>query len=272
MQVTMSFHYPSSSHSNAVMDMSHSNYMSSYPPSTNSTMEVRPLQQPPVPSASYLPAQLQAPLLPLSAYPPPATHSPLAKRRGSLSKALKLRRSHSTPNVRPQGINEPDADSLGLSGEKKRNRLGYARTNMACGRWYLGVPNRRRARTALTDLAGNCRKRKIRCQPVKDDGRCSQCIRLKKDCQFYAVDQQPPPPSVVRAGSRPLPKTTLASAGTSPPIAPGYPADTQTNQSYHGRAMAVSHDMRPPGIRSDAYLDDPKRRFCPSLPLTFIRR
>ncbi|KAI0458662.1 hypothetical protein F5B21DRAFT_528391 [Xylaria acuta] len=237
MQVTMSFHYPSSSHSNAVMDMSHSNYISSYPPSTNSPMEVRPPQQPPVPSASYLPAQLPAPLLPLSAYPPPATHSPLAKRRGSLSKALKLRRSHSTPNVRPQGMHEPDTDSLGLSGEKKRNRLGYARTNMACG---------------------NCRKRKIRCQPVKDDGRCSQCIRLKKDCQFYAVDQQPPPPSLVRAGSRPLPKTMLASAATSPPIAPGYPGDTQTHQSYQGRTMAVSHDMRPPGMRPDAYLDDPK--------------
>ncbi|KAI0544864.1 hypothetical protein F4679DRAFT_589054 [Xylaria curta] len=221
----MSYHYSPPSHNNAVMDMSHSNYMSSYPPSTNSTMEVRPLQQPPVPSASYLPAQLPAPLLPLSAYPPQATHSPLAKRRGSLSKVLKLRRSYSTPNVRPQGMHEPDTESLGLSGEKKRNRLGYARTNMACG---------------------NCRKRKIRCQPVKDDGRCSQCIRLKKDCQFYAVDQQPPPSSVVRAGSRPLPKTMLASAATSPPIAPGYPSDTQTHQSYHGGTMAVSHDMRAP--------------------------
>ncbi|KAI3332011.1 hypothetical protein HD806DRAFT_177422 [Xylariaceae sp. AK1471] len=131
----MSYQYPSSSHNGAAMDMQHSTYMSSYPPSTSSNMEVRPLQQPPVPSAPSLPAQLPAPLLPPSAYPVPATHSPLAKRRESLSKAsLKPRRSHSTPNVRPQGMNEPDTDSLGLHGEKKRNRLGYARTNMACGR------------------------------------------------------------------------------------------------------------------------------------------
>lgn len=145
MQATMSFHYPSSSHSSAAMDMSHSAYMSSYPPSTNSMMEVRPLQQPPVPPApsipTQIPAQHPAPLLPPppSVYPSPASHHPVAKRRESLSKALKLRRSHSTPNVRPQGMNEADADSLGLSGEKKRNRLGYARTNMACGRSYLAI-------------------------------------------------------------------------------------------------------------------------------------
>ncbi|RWA09061.1 hypothetical protein EKO27_g6026 [Xylaria grammica] len=135
-----------------------------------------------------------------------------------------------------EGMNEPDTDSLGLSGEKKRNRLGYARTNMACG---------------------NCRKRKIRCQPVKDDGRCSQCIRLKKDCQFYAVDQQPPP-AVVRAGSKPLSNTMLASAASPPPIAPSHPGNIQTHQSYHGKAIPMSHDMRPPGMRPDTYLDDPK--------------
>ncbi|KAI0206287.1 hypothetical protein F4808DRAFT_469474 [Astrocystis sublimbata] len=145
---------------------------------------------------------------------------------------MKLKRSHSTPNVRLQGMHDPDADALSLSADKKRNRLGYARTNMACG---------------------NCRKRKIRCQPVKDDGRCSQCIRLKKDCQFYAVDQQPPP-SVVRAGSRPIPKTMLASAA----IAPGYPNDVQAHQSYQGRTMVVSHDMGPPSTRSDPFVDDTK--------------
>ncbi|KAJ3577882.1 hypothetical protein NPX13_g2684 [Xylaria arbuscula] len=195
-------------------------------------MEVRHLQQPPAPS---LPTQLPAPL-PLSAYPSPATHSPLAKRRESMSRTLKLRRSHSTPNVRPQGMNETDTEPLGLSGEKKRNRLGYARTNMACG---------------------NCRKRKIRCQPVKDDGRCSQCIRLKKDCQFYAVDQQPPP-SAIRAGSKPLPKPMMGSAGTPPPIAPSQPGNIQTHQSYHGSTLPANQEMRPPAIRSDSYLEGSK--------------
>lgn len=131
----MSFNYSSSSHSNAAMDMSDPVYMSNYPSSTNATVEVRPPQQPIVPPVSPLPAQLPAPPLPLSAYPSlPVTHNPLTKRRESLSKAMKLRRSYSTPNVTPQGMNEPDTEFPGLPGEKKRNRLGYARTNMACGR------------------------------------------------------------------------------------------------------------------------------------------
>lgn len=104
---------------------------------------------------------------------------------------------------------------------------------------------------------GNCRKRKIRCQPVKDDGRCSQCIRLKKDCQFYAVDQQPPPPTLIRAGSRPLHKTMLAPTATSPPIAP-VPIDIQTQTPYNSRAMPAGHDMRPPDMRTDAYIENSK--------------
>ncbi|KAI1188756.1 hypothetical protein F5B17DRAFT_439354 [Nemania serpens] len=191
-----------------------------------------------VPSAPPLPAQLQAPLLPLPANPSLlVTHTSLSKRRESLSKALKLRRYHSTPNVTPQGMNEADTEFPGLPGEKKRNRLGYARTNMACG---------------------NCRKRKIRCQPVKNDGRCSQCIRLKKDCQFYAVDQQPPTPSVIGAGSRSHPKTMLASAATAAPVSPGQPGQIQAQQSYHSRTMPGGQNMATPHMRQDSYFSDPK--------------
>ncbi|TGJ83682.1 hypothetical protein E0Z10_g5070 [Xylaria hypoxylon] len=50
----------------------------------------------------------------------------------------------------------------------------------------------------------------------------------------------------------------LASAASPPPIAPSHPGNIQTHQSYNGRAMPVSHDMRPPGMRPDTYLDDPK--------------
>ena len=41
------------------------------------------------------------------------------------------------------------------------------------------------------DITGHCRRRKIRCLLSKEDsqGRCSNCIRLKKDCNFYPVDQ-----------------------------------------------------------------------------------
>lgn len=58
-------------------------------------------------------------------------------------------------------------------GDKRRNKLGYHRTTIACG---------------------HCRKRKIRCVPTLADvhGRCENCIRLKKECIFYPVDQPPP--------------------------------------------------------------------------------
>lgn len=39
-------------------------------------------------------------------------------------------------------------------------------------------------------VKGHCRRRKIRCLLAKDDihGRCSNCIRLKKECNFYPVE------------------------------------------------------------------------------------
>ena len=42
-------------------------------------------------------------------------------------------------------------------------------------------------------MAGHCRRRKIRCLLAPDDAqnRCSNCIRLKKECNFFPVDQQP---------------------------------------------------------------------------------
>lgn len=68
-----------------------------------------------------------------------------------------------------RGITSTDTNSLAQSTEKKRNKLGYHRTSVACG---------------------HCRRRKIRCIASPGDRRCSNCIRLKKECNFYPVDQQ----------------------------------------------------------------------------------
>ncbi|KAF9240294.1 transcriptional regulator family: Fungal Specific TF [Penicillium roqueforti] len=67
--------------------------------------------------------------------------------------------------------------------DKKRNKLGYHRTSVACV---------------------HCRRRKIRCLVAPDDteGRCENCIRLRKDCQFFPVDQQPPIEKKSRPSSR----------------------------------------------------------------------
>ncbi|KAJ5895733.1 uncharacterized protein N7473_005132 [Penicillium subrubescens] len=86
--------------------------------------------------------------------------------------------------------------------DKKRNKLGYHRTSVACV---------------------HCRRRKIRCLVAADDaqGRCENCIRLRKECQFFPVDQQPPvekksrPSSRLEAGSDPS-VTTPMSLSSSP--------------------------------------------------------
>ncbi|KAI1812106.1 hypothetical protein GGS20DRAFT_45651 [Poronia punctata] len=132
-------------------------------------------------------------------------------------------------NASMEVMDDADKDSLGIPGEKKRNKLGYARINIACG---------------------NCRHRKIRCKALKNDPRCEACARLGKDCQFYTVDQQPPPPSRARsAGPRGFPKPMLASASTPPILAPGHPGDIPTEQGYGTKSLPV----RPGGTSGSTY-------------------
>ncbi|KAJ6113240.1 transcriptional regulator family: Fungal Specific TF [Penicillium sp. IBT 18751x] len=86
----------------------------------------------------------------------------------------------------------PNSQSaMDAANDKKRNKLGYHRTSVACV---------------------HCRRRKIRCLVAPDDpqGRCENCIRLRKDCQFFPVDQQPP----VEKKSRPSSRLETASGGS----------------------------------------------------------
>ncbi|EEP81179.1 predicted protein [Uncinocarpus reesii 1704] len=97
----------------------------------------------------------------------------------------------------PQGL--AMEGSAGVAADKKRNKLGYHRTSVACV---------------------HCRRRKIRCLLAPDDpqGRCENCIRLKKECHFYPVDQQPPVEKRSRAGSKAEPPTPDASIVTTPTL------------------------------------------------------
>lgn len=67
----------------------------------------------------------------------------------------------------------------------------------------------------------HCRRRKIRCLVSADDtqGRCENCIRLRKECQFYPVDQQPP----TDRKSRPGMKMETPSSSADPSIASSSP-------------------------------------------------
>jgi hypothetical protein len=114
------------------------------------------------------------------------------KRRPSKDKSSSaLRRSSSTPHMRNLALGT--AGDLSPTGDKRRNKLGYHRTSVACGK-----PCVTPACGALADFTetGHCRRRKIRCLVANDEttGRCANCIRLKKECNFYPVDQNPEPP------------------------------------------------------------------------------
>lgn len=98
-------------------------------------------------------------------------HQSSKKRRHSKSKIPgELRRSTSTPHMRNLALG--NSGELSPTSGKPRNKLGYHRTSVACG---------------------HCRRRKIRCLLASEDpqGRCANCIRLKKECNFYPVEHNP---------------------------------------------------------------------------------
>lgn len=125
-----------------------------------------------------------------------ATATP--RRRPSKGQGAVIKRSASSPNVRSLSTGSDAASSLS---EKRRNKLGYHRTSVACGMCpctfeLYGFAN--------LCPAVHCRRRKIRCLLASEDpqNRCSNCIRLKKECNFFPVDQQPQNERRPRTGSK----------------------------------------------------------------------
>ncbi|KAK1987895.1 hypothetical protein LZ30DRAFT_103753 [Colletotrichum cereale] len=165
----------------------------------------------------------------------PRTHEQtLQERKESFSQAsLKLRRSMSTPNVRPRQTSTSDANQSGLASDKKRNKLGYHRTSVACG---------------------HCRRRKIRCiaSPAMGESRCINCIRLKKECSFFPVDQPPLPQTTgphPKAPSQASSGPNVASASSSPAIAAMQSLDVSQRQQYRPGVMHPAPGMPPPPIQ-----------------------
>ena len=120
-------------------------------------------------------------------------------------------------------------------------------------------------------LAGHCRRRKIRCLPANDDleGRCLNCIRLRKECNFYPVDQQPPADRRPRKESKAERRSTEAStsSSSSPALAGGHAMEqveqfnhyTPTNlpdQDYPGSTVPLSVSTLSSGSRGTPPLLD----------------
>lgn len=80
---------------------------------------------------------------PLDHTQPNSPASPGIQNRGTsaTSKSSKIKRSMSTPNVRGQATAE--AAALALSADKRRNKLGYHRTSVACGEQIYRIRCRR---------------------------------------------------------------------------------------------------------------------------------
>jgi hypothetical protein len=97
---------------------------------------------------------------------------------------------------------------------------------------------------------GHCRRRKIRCIPAPADAqnRCSNCIRLKKECNFYPVDQQPQP-DPRRRGSKSQSGTGRASESTSPTTSSGQLPDIPANLPYPPLNMPPIQDLGGPQMK-----------------------
>lgn len=101
-----------------------------------------------IPSYPHLPGEHTQPNPPADAMP----SSPSIKNREISTgfKSAKIKRSMSTPNVR--GQSSADAAALALSADKRRNKLGYHRTSVACGEgmFHLTLSKRVFLRGVLT--------------------------------------------------------------------------------------------------------------------------
>jgi Fungal Zn(2)-Cys(6) binuclear cluster domain len=93
-------------------------------------------------------------------------------------------------------------------------------------------------RSLLTLFLGHCRRRKIRCIPAQGDpqNRCSNCIRLKKPCNFFPVDQQPQTDAGHRADAQVQGAVGPASSSSSPTESAG-PADMPNSLPFSHLSM-----------------------------------
>ncbi|KAK2592871.1 hypothetical protein QQS21_009438 [Conoideocrella luteorostrata] len=145
-----------------------------------------------------------------------------------------LKRSFSTPDTAQLQRNaaEESQSQQTSAGEKKRNKLGYHRTSIACS---------------------HCRRRKIRCIASPDvPNRCVNCIRLKKECSFYPVDQQPGPDSRSKVPSRHAGDPSASSTSSSPAFGTGSPTKTPPAGSRNVIPAAGSQRSKAERFPSDA--------------------
>ena len=88
-------------------------------------------------------------------------------------------------------------------------------------------------------ISGHCRRRKIRCIPAPGDlqNRCANCIRLKKECNFYPVDQGPPSELKNQRGTNGSRETGRISSSASPINQSGHSSEVRNGLPYPNLSM-----------------------------------
>lgn len=103
----------------------------------------------------------------------------------------------------------------------------------------------------LTRNTAHCRRRKIRCLLAEGDSqdRCQNCIRLKKECVFYPVDQQQMLDNRSQSGAKSGPGSIPSSAvSPSPPeLASGRPFERSRQYGSFPSLPALPSNA-PPGF------------------------
>lgn len=112
----------------------------------------------------------------------------------------------------------------------------------------------------------HCRKRKIRCLLASDDTRCENCIRLKKECHFFPVDQQPPMETKrSRSGSKTGATSTEASITSSPPALGGGGIVDQSDSYFQYAPMPMNSGQDISPFEPAPFATNPMPNFSPGL-------
>jgi Fungal Zn(2)-Cys(6) binuclear cluster domain len=101
----------------------------------------------------------------------------------------------------------------------------------------------------VNSSVGHCRRRKIRCllpTPEDPQGRCANCIRLKKECNFHPVDHA----TDLRTGRKES-AAGLSPSSTSSPHTPIPPGQLSALESQTGASYDQGGSIPPP--QSDDY-------------------
>lgn len=95
----------------------------------------------------------------------------------------------------------------------------------------------------LNIFQGHCRRRKIRCiaSPNDTQGRCINCIRLKKECSFFPVDQASVDDSRGRQGSR----ASTGAKGNSTTSSPATSTSKPVEQPKKAKTSFIPPAKRP---------------------------